>query len=70
VADDTAVEMYLIAMSEQPICALHRDEWMEPKDLPRKYSGRSDQWYIDVFQTRGGVGGTPGASSGYTSLKR
>jgi seryl-tRNA synthetase len=42
VAEDTAVEeKYLIATSEQPICALHRDEWMEPKDLPRKYAGIS-----------------------------
>ena len=34
-------EKYLIATSEQPICALHRDEWMEPKDLPKKYTGFS-----------------------------
>ena len=41
-AEDTAVEeKYLIATSEQPLCALHRDEWMEPKDLPRKYAGIS-----------------------------
>jgi hypothetical protein len=32
VAEDSAVEeKYLIATSEQPLCALHRDEWMEPK---------------------------------------
>ena len=42
VAEDASVEeKYLIATSEQPICALHRDEWMEPKDLPRKYAGIS-----------------------------
>ena len=42
VAEDTSVEeKYLIATSEQPICALHRDEWMEPKDLPKKYAGIS-----------------------------
>ena len=41
-AEDTAVEeKYLIATSEQPLCALHRDEWMEPKDLPKKYIGFS-----------------------------
>ena len=41
-AEDTAVEEnYLIATSEQPLCALHRDEWMEPKDLPKKYIGFS-----------------------------
>jgi seryl-tRNA synthetase len=33
VAEDTAVEeKYLIATSEQPIYALHRDEWMELKE--------------------------------------
>ncbi len=25
---------YLIATSEQPICAYHKDEWMEEKALP------------------------------------
>ena len=42
VADDTATEeKYLIATSEQPLCALHRDEWMDPKELPLKYVGVS-----------------------------
>lgn len=41
-ADDTSVEeKYLIATSEQPLCAMHRDEWMEPKDLPKRYTGFS-----------------------------
>lgn len=33
--------MYLIATSEQPISALHRNEWIEPADLPIKYAGMS-----------------------------
>lgn len=33
--------MYLIATSEQPISALHRKEWIEPKDLPIRYCGTS-----------------------------
>ncbi len=41
-AEDTAVEeKYLIATSEQPLCALHRDEWLDPKELPLKYVGVS-----------------------------
>ncbi|XP_022649289.1 probable serine--tRNA ligase, cytoplasmic [Varroa jacobsoni] len=34
-------EKYLIATSEQPICAFHRDEWLAPQDLPIKYAGLS-----------------------------
>jgi len=33
--------MYLVATSEQPISALHRNEWIEPGDLPFRYSGIS-----------------------------
>lgn len=33
--------MYLVATSEQPISALHSDEWIEPGDLPYKYAGVS-----------------------------
>lgn len=33
--------MYLIATSEQPISALHRNEWIEPADLPLRYAGMS-----------------------------
>jgi seryl-tRNA synthetase len=33
--------MYLIATSEQPISALHKDEWLEPGDLPLRYAGVS-----------------------------
>ena len=34
-------EKYLIATSEQPICAYHKDEWIEKKDLPLRYAGIS-----------------------------
>lgn len=33
--------MYLVATSEQPISALLRNEWVEPADLPLRYSGVS-----------------------------
>ncbi|XP_019775472.1 serine--tRNA ligase, cytoplasmic isoform X2 [Tursiops truncatus] len=39
--DSTYEEKYLIATSEQPIAALHRDEWLRPEDLPIKYAGLS-----------------------------
>ncbi|XP_034270641.1 serine--tRNA ligase, cytoplasmic [Pantherophis guttatus] len=39
--DNTVDEKYLIATSEQPIAALHRDEWLKPEDLPIKYAGLS-----------------------------
>uniref|UniRef100_A0A803W225 serine--tRNA ligase n=1 Tax=Ficedula albicollis TaxID=59894 RepID=A0A803W225_FICAL len=41
-AEDSSIdEKYLIATSEQPIAALHRDEWLRPEDLPLKYAGLS-----------------------------
>lgn len=41
-AEDSSIdEKYLIATSEQPIAALHRDEWLKPEDLPIKYAGLS-----------------------------
>uniref|UniRef100_A0A8C2RCX7 serine--tRNA ligase n=1 Tax=Capra hircus TaxID=9925 RepID=A0A8C2RCX7_CAPHI len=39
--DNSFEEKYLIATSEQPIAALHRDEWLRPEDLPIKYAGLS-----------------------------
>ena len=33
--------MYLVATSEQPISAMHRGEWIDPADLPIRYSGLS-----------------------------
>jgi len=42
VASDKSVdEKYLIATSEQPLCALHRGEWVRPDSLPRRYAGYS-----------------------------
>merc|ERR1719288_278591 len=41
-ANDKSVdEKYLIATSEQPIAAFHRDEWVDEKALPIKYAGVS-----------------------------
>jgi seryl-tRNA synthetase len=34
-------DCYLIATSEQPICAYHQGEILEPKDLPKMYAGYS-----------------------------
>lgn len=39
--DKSVDEKYLIATSEQPLCALHRGEWINPETLPRKYAGYS-----------------------------
>jgi hypothetical protein len=36
-----ADDKYLIATSEQPICAYHLGEWMDEKSLPIRYSGIS-----------------------------
>merc|ERR1712042_93087 len=41
VEDKTVSEKYLIATSEQPIAAFHRDEWISEKQLPIKYAGLS-----------------------------
>ncbi|EGR34499.1 seryl-tRNA synthetase, putative [Ichthyophthirius multifiliis] len=34
-------DMYLIATSEQPLCGLHSQEWIDQKNLPFKYAGIS-----------------------------
>lgn len=40
--DDASIdEKYLIATSEQPLAALHRDEWLAVSDLPLRYAGVS-----------------------------
>ncbi len=41
VSDGTEDGKYLIATSEQPICAFHKEEWMNEKELPIKYAGVS-----------------------------
>jgi seryl-tRNA synthetase len=40
-AKDPASDKYLIATSEQPLSALHSDEWIQPGELPIKYAGYS-----------------------------
>ena len=39
--DNTVEEKYLIATSEQSIAAYHRNEWLQPSDLPLRYAGFS-----------------------------
>ncbi|XP_050401833.2 serine--tRNA ligase, cytoplasmic [Patella vulgata] len=39
--DGSVDEKYLIATSEQPIAAYHRDEWIPTESLPIKYAGYS-----------------------------
>ena len=39
--DSSVDEKYLIATSEQPIAAFHRDEWIPKTDLPIRYAGLS-----------------------------
>ncbi|KAJ3167299.1 Cytosolic seryl-tRNA synthetase [Geranomyces variabilis] len=39
--EDDSEEKYLIATSEQPISAFHAGEWLEEKELPKKYAGQS-----------------------------
>lgn len=34
-------DKYLIATSEQPLCVYHADEWVEERELPKKYAGIS-----------------------------
>ncbi|PAV89699.1 hypothetical protein WR25_16715 [Diploscapter pachys] len=41
VGDQTVDEKYLIATSEQPIAAFHRDEWLKETDMPIRYAGMS-----------------------------
>lgn len=45
-------DMYLIATSEQPISALHRGEWLDPKELPLRYAG-----YSSCFRKEAGAHG-------------
>jgi len=41
-------EKYLIATSEQPIAAFHRDEWIAIQDLPIRYAGLSSCFRQEV----------------------
>merc|ERR1712141_936735 len=47
--DDKSVdEKYLIATSEQPVAAFHREEWLNPESLPIKYAGLSSCFRQEV----------------------
>jgi len=48
VHDKSVDEKYLIATSEQPIAAFHRDEWISEKSLPIKYAGLSSCFRQEV----------------------
>merc|ERR1712085_139362 len=39
--DGESKEKYLIATSEQPLCAYHKDDWVEKSSLPLRYAGIS-----------------------------
>ena len=41
-------EKYLIATSEQPISCMHMNEWLQPADLPMRYSGYSTNFRKEV----------------------
>jgi len=48
-AEDKSIdEKYLIATSEQPIAAFHREEWIDEKTLPIKYAGISSCFRQEV----------------------
>lgn len=46
--DGTVDEKYLIATSEQPIAAFHRDEWLPIESLPIRYAGLSSCFRQEV----------------------
>ncbi|KAI5186387.1 seryl-tRNA synthetase [Nematocida homosporus] len=50
--EGAATESYLIATSEQPISALHSDEWFRGCDLPIRYAG-----YSTCFRKEAGAHG-------------
>ncbi|KAH7054316.1 hypothetical protein B0J12DRAFT_657302 [Macrophomina phaseolina] len=39
--NNKSTDKYLIATSEQPLSALHSEEWLKPAELPIKYAGYS-----------------------------
>jgi seryl-tRNA synthetase len=46
--DTSLEEKYLIATSEQPIAAYHKDEWLDPSVLPLRYAGVSSCFRQEV----------------------
>jgi seryl-tRNA synthetase len=47
-SDKSVEEKYLIATSEQPIAAYHRDEWLAESSLPIRYAGFSSCFRQEV----------------------
>ncbi|KAL3516104.1 hypothetical protein ACH5RR_023006 [Cinchona calisaya] len=45
-------DKYLIATSEQPLCAYHMDDWIHPSQLPLRYAG-----YSSCFRKEAGAHG-------------
>lgn len=45
-------DKYLIATSEQPLCAMLRGSWLEPESLPQRYVG-----YSTCFRKEAGAHG-------------
>ncbi len=52
VSGEDGQEKYLIATSEQPLCAFHKGEWLPEKDLPLRYAG-----YSTCFRKEAGAHG-------------
>jgi len=50
--NDPASDKYLIATSEQPLSAIHSDEWLQANELPIKYAG-----YSTCFRKEAGAHG-------------
>ncbi|KAJ9642912.1 Cytosolic seryl-tRNA synthetase [Coniosporium tulheliwenetii] len=50
--NNKATDKYLIATSEQPLSALHSEEWLQDNDLPIKYAG-----YSTCFRKEAGAHG-------------
>ncbi|KAK3033146.1 hypothetical protein RJ639_036330 [Escallonia herrerae] len=45
-------DKFLIATAEQPLCAYHRDDWIQPSQLPLRYAG-----YSSCFRKKAGSHG-------------
>ena len=60
--DKPETDKYLIATSEQPLSALHADEWLQDNDLPIKYAGYSTNFrsahssLLNVYKSNYSVG--------------
>lgn len=60
--DRPETDKYLIATSEQPLSALHADEWLQDNELPIKYAGYSTNFrsahssLLNVYRSKYSVG--------------